>query len=361
MALPATMTAAVLTAHGGPETLRIRRVETPRPGPGQVLVRVAAAAVNNTDLWSRQGAYGTAGDPDAVAGWRGEPLRFPRIQGGDVVGRVVDAGEGVGTARSGQRVLVDPALYDHEGDDAEPVGLLGSERDGGFAEYVAVDATRAHDVGDSPLTDEQLACLPIAYGTATGMLERAAVRAGERVVVTGASGGVGLALVQLSAARGAEVAAVTSEGKQDAVREAGADAVVVRTSANVAGDVTRAVGGPVDAVADVVGGDLFTTLFPLLREGGRLVIAGAVAGPVVSVDLRGLYLHQRRLIGSSMHTPAQFRQLVDLARRGAVSPRVAGTYPLERIHDAQRDFARGHHIGKLVLRPPGSPLCQPAV
>lgn len=354
--MTATMTAAVLTAHGGPETLQVRDdVAVPEPAAGEVLVAVTAAAVNNTDLWSRQGAYGTAQDPDAVAGWRGEPLRVPRIQGGDVAGRIVDAGEGVDPTRVGQRVLVDPAVYDDEGDDANPVGLLGSERDGGFAEYVVVDASRAHDVGDAPLTDEQLACLPIAYGTAMGMLERAAVRAGERVLVTGASGGVGLALVQLSAARGATVVAVTSEGKQQAVREAGADDVVVRATGDMAGDVAEAAGGPLDVIADVVGGELFTTLFPLLREGGRLVIAGAVAGAVVTFDLRVLYLHQRRLVGSSMHTPAHFRALVAAARNGDLSPRVAATYPLERIHDAQRDFAEGDYVGKLVLRPSRSP------
>lgn len=351
-----TMTAALLTAHGGPEVLDVRDdVLVPEAAKGQVLLQVSAAGVNNTDIWSREGAYGTAEDSAAIAGWRGVPLRFPRIQGGDIAGRIVDVGDGVTRERVGERVVVDPALYDRDADDAHPVGLLGSERDGGFAHFVAVDAARAHRVDDSPMSDEQLACLPTAYGTAMGMLDRAAVTAGEQLLVTGASGGVGLALVELATARGATVIALTSRGKQEALREAGARRTVVRSSDDLAAAIGRAAGGCVDVVADVVGGEVFSAAFPLLREGGRLVTAGAVAGAVVRFDLRVLYLHQRRLIGSTMHTPAQFRRLVDLARRGMLAPRVAATFPLERIHDAQQHFADKDYVGKLVLRIRGHP------
>lgn len=350
------MTAAVLTGHGGPERLEVRDdVAVPRPGPGEVLVAVTAAGMNNTDIWTRQGAYGTPQDSTAVAGWRGVPLAFPRIQGGEVAGRVVDVGTGVSPARVGERVVVDPAEYDAPGSDANPVALLGSERDGGFAEFVAVDAARAHGVGASPLTDAQVACLPIAYATAFGMLERGGVTAGERVLVTGASGAVGLALVQLAAARGASVVAITSADKADAVSEAGAGEVVTR-SGEPAADAERAgVGGPLDVVADVAGGELLTALVAVLGEGGRAVVAGAVAGPVVALDLRVLYLHQRRLIGSSMHTPAHFERLVALARAGAVSPRVAATYPLADVHHAQRRFAAKDYVGKLVIVPGDEP------
>jgi NADPH:quinone reductase-like Zn-dependent oxidoreductase len=348
------MTAAVLTGHGDLDALQVRDdVAVPSPEAGQVLVRVGAAALNNTDLWSRQGAYGTAADPEAIAGWRGVPLEFPRIQGGDVAGRIVDVGTGVSTDRLGERVVLDPAAYDTEADDANPVGLLGSERDGGFAELVAVEAARAHDVDASPLTDPQLACLPIAYGTAMGMLERAAVADGERVLVTGASGGVGMALVQLAAARGSTVIAVTSAGNEAAVRAAGADKIVARGSGRLAEAVAGAADGPLDAIADVAGGGVLTATFPLLRQAGRVVIAGAVAGAVITFDLRTLYLHQRRLIGSSMHTPSQFASLVGLARNGAVSPRVAATYQLAQLHQAQRDFTAKGYVGKLVVAPHG--------
>lgn len=189
------------------------------------------------------------------------------------------------------------------------------------------------------------------------MLTRAEVVAGERVLVTGASGGVGLALVQLAAARGCTVVAVTTEDRAYAVGAAGAEHVVRRERDDVPGQVLRLV-DEFDVIADVVGGPGFTALLPLLRQAGRVVIAGAVAGAVVELDVRTLYLRQRRLIGSSMHTRAHFRELAALARTGAVFPHVAATFPLERIHTAQERFAAGGDVGKLVITP-GCPPPRP--
>jgi NADPH:quinone reductase-like Zn-dependent oxidoreductase len=343
------MRAALLLRHGGPDALQLR-TDWPVPSlrPGEVLVRVAAAAVNNTDVWTREGAYGLPGQPDAEAGWRG-PLRFPRIQGGDVAGVVVDvAPEGPDGLR-GRRVLVDPALYRDDQPAAPPVGLLGSEADGGFAEFVAVHATQVHDVTGSSLTDEQLACLPIAYGTALGMLERAAVGAGETVLVTGASGGVGIALVQLAAARGAVVIAVTTTEKAHDVQRAGATHVVLRDVGSLVDQLRGAAPDGLDCVADVAGGPLLGDLLPLVRDDGRWVLAGAVAGPVVPFDLRRLYLNNRTLIGSSMHTRQHFARLVEIARDAAVRPLVARRFDLGDIAEAQEEFRRGRHVGKVVL------------
>lgn len=341
------MTAAVLTAHGGPEVLSVR-TDWPRPSPGrgQVLVEVSAAGINNTDIWTREGDYGRPGPP---AGWRG-PLQLPRVQGGDICGVVVEVGDGVAASRTGERVLVDPAIYLDDRPTAPVTGILGSEADGGFAEYVVVDADQAHDVTGSPLSDEQLAALPVAYGTALGMLERAGLGDGETVLVTGASGGVGLALVQLSAARGAHVVAVTSGDKAARVREAGAHETVDRAGGDLAAQVADVVPDGVDTVADVAGGPLLPSLLPLVRDDGRWVIAGAMAGPVVELDLRRLYLHNVTLIGSSMHTRQHFAQLVESARDGVVEPVVAASYPLADIAAAQREFVRREHVGKIVLR-----------
>lgn len=347
-----TMTAAMLLSHGGPEVLQVRDdVPVPRPASGEVRVAVAAAGVNNTDIWTRQGAYGRPDDPDAVAGWQGVPIAFPRIQGADAVGRVVELGDGAPAALLGRRVLVDPIVYGTGDDPADPpiAGVLGSEADGAFAAFLRVAADRVHDVEDSPLTDAQLACLPIAYGTATGMLERAGVGAGERVLVTGASGGVGVALVQLAVARGAEVVGLTSARTADAVLQAGASEVLVRDGAPLQPQLAQA--GPFDVVADVVGGRSFAALVGALSTGGRLVTCGAVAGPVVEFDLRVLYLQRRMVIGSTMHTPAQFRRLVADANAGRFAPPIAATYPLAAIHRAQEAFLAGDHVGKLVLVP----------
>ncbi len=345
------MTAAVLTRFGGPDALELHHDwPHPRPHDGQVLVKVTAAAVNNTDIWTRQGAYGLPDDPSAQAGWLGT-FDFPRIQGGDVAGIVVEVGPGVTGELVGRRVLVDPALYGSDDEDASPVGYLGSEADGGFAQYVAVNASHAHDVQDSPLSDEQLACLPVAFGTAIGMLDRANVRSGETTLVTGASGGVGLALVQLAAARGAHVLAITSGSKGDAILANGAAQVFNRDSSDVLAQISAAAPNGLDVVADIAGGPGLAALMPLLRDNGRWVIAGAVAGPVVEFDLRRLYLHNVQLIGSSMHTRVHFRRLIDLARSGQVSPQVSSTFSLAEIAKAQEEFSTRRHIGKIVLLP----------
>lgn len=354
------MKAAVLTAHGGPEVLQLRGDwPRPEPGPGEVLIQVRAASLNNTDIWTRKGSYGLPGDPTAKAGWRG-PISFPRVQGGDIAGVIVDVGPGADRGRVGQRVLVDPALYRDNTLGAPAVGLLGSEADGGFAEFVAVSAAQAHDVTDSPLTDEQLAALPIAYGTAMGMLERAHIAGRETIVVTGASGGVGLALIQLAAARGANVIAVTSGSKAADVLAAGAKHAVDRNADDFASRIDHYSQGQLDCVADVAGGAMLSRLLPLLRDDGRWVIAGAVGGPVVDFDLRRLYLHNISLIGSSMHTREHFATLLTAARRGAIQPVVAGRYALDDLTAAQEQFAQGRHVGKIVVTMPARVLPVPA-
>ncbi len=184
-----------------------------------------------------------------------------------------------------------------------------------------------------------------------GMLERGGIRAGETVLVTGASGGVGLAVVQLAAARGCRVIAQTSAGKTDLVRGSGAERWSTARPPGLAELVPRGL----DAVVDVVGGPQVDRLLPLLRAHGRWVVAGAVAGSVVTLDLRRLYLHNLRIVGSTMHAPAHFAALAEQARAGGLRPRVAATYPLSEIHRAHAALAERAHVGKIVVRPaPGA-------
>lgn len=343
------MRAVRLTGHGGPEVLERAEVPIPQPRAGEVLVRVASVALNNTDVWTRQGAYGLPGDPRALAGWRG-PISFPRIQGADICGYVESVGRDVAADLVRRRVLIDPAIYETADDDAHPVGLLGSERDGGYAQYVIAAADRVHDVAASELSDDQLACLPTAYGTALGMIERGRVASGETVLVSGASGGVGLALVQIARARGARVLAISSGSKLGQVEAAGAHAVIDR--AHSVEDQVRAVApGGIDAALDVVAGDLLNQGISLLREGGRWIVAGALGHYRLEVDVRRLYLHNRQIIGSSMHTPAHFRALAGLARSAEVRPVVAEAFDLDDAARAQEALERREHVGKLILHP----------
>ncbi|MFC9945919.1 zinc-binding dehydrogenase [Streptomyces pratensis] len=345
MGAPETMRAVRIAEHGGPEVLEPAEVAVPVPQAGEVLVEVGAVALNNTDLWTREGAYGRPGDPKALSGWRG-PIGFPRIQGADVAGRVVAVGAGVDGGLTGRRVVVDPAIYDGDGPDANPVGLMGSERDGGYAEYVTAPATRVHDVTESPLTDDQLATLPTAYGTALGMIERGRLTRGETVLVSGASGGVGIALIQIARARGAKVLAISSGPKIGAVRDAGAHEVLDR-----ARDIPEQIRAAAPEGIDVVAGDLVGEVLPLLREGGRWVVAGALGGYDVTFDVRRLYLHNAQVIGSAMHTPTHFGLLMDLARRGEIQPVIAARFPLDQAAEAQEELARRGHVGKIVMRP----------
>lgn len=363
-----TMAAVLLTGHGGLDRLDYRTdVPVPEPAPGQVLIQVAAAGINNTDINTRIGWYSkgvsagteqggaagfdTAADDDAS--WSGTPLTFPRIQGADVCGRVVAVGEGVPDSRVGERVLVRNMLRAPVEFRPYECWTFGSECDGGFAQYAVAPAADTYPV-TSDLSDAELAVVPCAYSTAEGMLQRAGVGAertgatAERIVVTGASGGVGLAAVQLAALRGAEVIAVCSESKADAVLAQGATRVIAR-DADPVGELGA---GSVDVVADVVGGPGVGRLLDLLRPGGRYAVSGAIGGPLTEVDLRTIYLKDLTLHGCTFQEDSVFEALISYLRQDLIRPVVAKTYPLSEIAQAQTDFLSKSHVGKLVLLPP---------
>lgn len=335
--VPTTMRAVVLTGHGGPEKLEYRDdVPVPSPAPDEVLIEVAACGMNNTDVNTRVGWY-------AEGSWGGG-LEFPRIQGADPVGRIVAIGESVTRGRLGERILVDAWI---RGDTRRDARYLGSEIDGGYAEYVVVPDINAHSI-DSELTDVELASFPCSYATAEHMLSRPPVVEGQWVLVTGASGGVGGALVQLANRRGARVIALTSGQKMPQVAELGADLVLDRDDPGLCEEIVAASGG-IDVFADVVGGDLFAPLLETVRRGGHYTTAGAIAGPIVSLDLRTLYLHDLTMHGATVLSPEVFANLVGYIERGEVRPVVAATFPLEQIHEAQEAFLEKDHVGAIVI------------
>jgi NADPH:quinone reductase-like Zn-dependent oxidoreductase len=274
-------------------------VPTPTPGADEVLVRVGAAGVNNTDINMRTGWYSkSVTRSSANSGWTGTRVAFPLIQGADVCGRIVGTGSGVAPTRRGERVLVDPVLRSRPSPDGTRPLYLGSDCDGAFADYVCVPAVNAHPI-DSPLSDAELASFPCSYTAAENMLTRAGIRDGETVLVTGASGGVGSAAVQLAKRRGARIIAVAAASKAAQVLRLGASQVLPRDA-----DLVAALGREsVDAVVDVVGGEQFPGLLEILRRGCRYAVAGAMAGPLVTLDLRTLYLKDLRLLGCTIAEP----------------------------------------------------------
>jgi NADPH:quinone reductase-like Zn-dependent oxidoreductase len=250
----------------------------------------------------------------------------------------------------GRRVVVDPWLRDADnpGDRAR-AGYLGSELDGGFAEYCAVPAANVYPIVRDELGDVELAALACSWSTAAHMLHRVELRAGQRIAITGASGGVGSALVSLAALRGATVVAVAGAAKRDAVAALGADAVVARGTHDTPQRCRDVAGGPLDVVADVVGGADFGGWLDVLRRGGRYVTSGAIAGPIVELDLRTLYLNDLELIGATVFEPQVFADLVGLVNAGLVRPPVAATFPLDEIGAAQEIFGRKEHVGAIVI------------
>ena len=303
MSLPDTMSGVLLTRHGGPEVLELRDdIAVPKPGPGEVLVQVLAAGVNNTDINTRTGWYApeVTGAMDSVdqdvetGGWSGS-LDFPRIQGGDLCGRVVALGADVSGFSEGQRVTC-PTMMPRPTPD-NPVGcaVLGSEMDGAFAEYCVVPAGDLHDVTASPLSDAEVAAIPCAFSTAENMLTRTGVSEGQKVLITGASGGVGLAAVQLAKLRGAHVTGMCSSAKAEAVRAAGAVTVLERGAIPSEHFF--------DVVIDVVGGDGWAALIRALKPGGHYAVSGAIGGPVVTGDLREIYLPDITIHGCTYQPP----------------------------------------------------------
>lgn len=352
--LPDTMAAVLLIGHGGLDKLVYRTdVPVPRPAAGEVVIRVTACGMNNTDVWVRQGAYGTEKDAAAVSTWRrqGNTLTFPRIQGADSVGVIAAVGGGVPENRIGERVIVDFSIYNRDDDSLADIDYMGHGRDGGYAEYQAVPAENAHII-DTPLTDIELATFCCAYLTGEQMLVRAGLKAGERVLVTGASGGVGSGIIQLARARGAIPYAVVGRGKEQAVLEIGAEVAIARDTDDLPAAVHAATGGqPIDVVADLVAGPMFNDLLTILKPEGRYTTAGAIAGPVVQLDLRTLYLKQLQLHGSSQGTRGDFRRIVGLIESGELKPIVGGVFKLSDFHRAQTEFIGKAFVGNLVVVP----------
>ena len=331
------MKAVVTTGNGGYEKLVYCDVPKPIVGNGEVLLQVLAAGVNNTEINTRLGWY-------QDGGWD-IPTPFPFIQGTDCCGRVVGRAPDVDSQLIGARVLVRPCMRP-DGFGSMRNIWMGSDFDGAFAQFVKVPASEIFVV-NSDWGDVELASLPCSYGSAENMLLRAKVSVNDHVLVAGASGGVGSAVVQLAKLRGAKVTAIAGKSKAQKVREIGADVVIERGA-----DIVKSLGEEsVDVVVDNVGGSTFEAMLKVLRRGGRYASSGAIGGPMVNLDLRDFYLKDLNLIGCTAWDEPVFSNLVSYVEQNRIKPLVAKTFALNEIVRAQQEFLEKNHVGKYVLIP----------
>jgi len=358
--IPRTMCAMVTMGHGGLDQIVYHQDwPCPTPGPQDVLIEVRACGLNNTDVNTRSGWYSktvtsaTTGDALENVGqqdptWGGKPIQFPRIQGADVCGIIVAVGADVDTARIGERVITDNWLRDNDDPaNKNKTGYFGSECDGGYAEYTIINQRNALAV-TSDLSDAELATFSCSYSTAEGMLTRAKVTDRDTILVPGASGGVGGALVQLAKLRGARIIALASEAKHAEVAALGANRLLPRNPGDLKAHLADET---VTVVADVVGGAIWPSLIDVLARGGRYVCSGAIAGPMVDFDLRTFYLRDLTFTGSTVIDPEVMPRLISYIEAGKVRPVLAASYPLSKLHDAQRAFISKTHTGNIVVCP----------
>jgi NADPH:quinone reductase-like Zn-dependent oxidoreductase len=364
--IPETMTAVLLTGHGGIDKLDYRQdVAVPTPKADEVLIKVAAAGINNTDINTRTawysktvtsgtnvgGAEGFSDINQQDAAWSGSAINFPIIQGADICGTIVSVGTDVDNSRIGEKVLV-RTMQRHRVDYRPyECWTVGSESNGGFAQYTTQPSAEAFVI-NSDGQDSELASIPCAYSTAENLLHRAHVGQDtdtqQVILITGASGGVGSAAVQLAKRRGVKVIAIAAANKAQDISALGADQVIDRDA-----DLIAELGEEsIDIIIDIVAGKQWPTFLQLLKRGGKYATAGAIAGPIVELDVRTLYLKDLSLIGCTFQEDIVFHNLIRYIENHEIIPVVAKTYPLADIAQAQSDFLAKKYPGKLVLLPP---------
>ena len=338
------MRAAVIQNHGSIEDIIFESDwPTPQPDPGQVLLKVEASALNYHDLFTLKGMPGIR-------------IGFPLIMGIDCAGTIAALGEGVSGWDVGQRVVIHPIIT------GDRPGLIGETTNGGLAEFMVVNADQLVAIPDS-ISFAEASALPCAYGTAYRMMvRRANVSAGEKVLILGASGGVGTCCVQLAKAAGAEViATASSDEKLQRLADLGADHLI-----NYAEDDFRKVvterfgkprvtgGGGVDLVVNFTGGDTWVPALRCLTKGGRMVTCGATAGFDPKTDIRFIWTFELNIMGSNGWSIEDVRDLIGMVERGELAALVDSTLPLERTQDAFRKLEERKVFGKVVVSPTAS-------
>jgi len=337
------MHAAAFSELIGPEGVEIVERPTPEPEPGKAVIDVEACSINRHDLWILEGDSAMVDTDD-----------LPFVSGLDVAGVVRSVGDGVENVEPGDRVVLCPnetcghCRFCRDGPEnrCEAFSLYH----GGLAEAARVDADRLVSLPESVETTTA-AALPTAYLTAHHMLRQAAVKAGDLVFVPGATGGVGVASVQLADVLGARtVGTSSSPEKLDTLGELGLDHAVEGTDPETLRAAVGAIGTP-DAVVNHLGGPYTELGLDLLRRGGRMVVCGRTAGSESEIDIPGLFLGHKRVIGSTMGTQPELQRLVDLVESGDLDPEIEATYRLDETGEAFAAMQDRNAVGKIVVTP----------
>lgn len=345
--MPKTMRAAVFSEFGGPEVVEIRKVTMPEPGPGAVRVKVEASSMNHLDLWVR----------------RGLPIEtpMPHIGGSDVAGIVDAVGPGAEHVPIGTRVVVDPSLgyVWYEGQDQgesfpwPPLRLIGEHTQGGFAEFAVAPAANLLEI-PTGFAAEEAAAAGLVFVTAwRALMSRGGLRPGERVLITGASGGVGTAAVQIAVRAGAKVYAVTSGSKKvGRLQDLGAEVVYDRLAVDFSREAWRDTGKRgVNLIFDTVGEAVWEGCLRALAPLGRLVTSGATTGSHGTTELRLVFWKQLSIIGSTMGSPTEYREVMRQVFARALRPIIHEVIPLAEARRAHELLESGQVFGKLVLVP----------
>jgi 2-desacetyl-2-hydroxyethyl bacteriochlorophyllide A dehydrogenase len=342
------MEAIQLLAHGSPGKLELREVPDPKPGPDEVVVQVQSCGLNHVDLWLENGGLPV-------------PIQLPRIPGGEVAGRVIETGASVTDWKHGDEVAVQSNLFCGEcefcrrGDESLCLKgeLLGIQRDGGFAEKVAVPARSLVRL-PAGLDFDTSAALTLAGSTAMHMLtNRTQVHEGDWVLAIGGASGVGSAAIQIARELGARVISTGSTpAKRTLAKSLGAEFVVDSTNANWPAEVRKITGKHgADLVVEHVGGDVLLKVFECLARNGTVVTCGATAGRTVSINLWPLFVKQHRLVGSYGRNRADIQATLEWAASGKLKPVIDSIYPLDETPKAFAHLRSRNVLGKVLVEP----------